>query len=307
MMISRLYKNTDFDSLVDLLKRVRPPKWSGDYPALIDLHEILAQPAPRARTRLWFEQGDKPSYHEQLVAYALVDAYNNMLFEIEPGYALESEVIGWGEACLRKMRAQGTIDNQATLDGSCRQEDTRRMDILLKHGFEVLPGSSLHFRCTVPKKISLPKLSPGFILTNAAALGESPGFIERVVALHRAAFTSEHMTVEERQSIVEAPEYEALLDLFVVSPDGRLAGYCNCTIDANTPGIGYTDPIAVHPEFQRQGIGRVLLLAGLNELGCRAVEEARFSTSSENQAMQGLGKATGFTIYERIAWLAKVV
>ena len=297
-MKTKPYKTNNFDTLLSLQQRLRPPEWWGDYPAAADLHEILVQSGPMQRTRLWFDG-------ENLVAYALVDGYNNLLCEIDPRYTLEDEVVAWGETCLREMRRQGETEADATLDGSCRQENTRRMEMMLKHGFQVLPGSSLRYRRSLEAAIPAHTLPPGFTFTNAAALAGTPHLVERIVELHHAAHEVSHMTVEERQSIMDAPDYNPAQDLFIVAPDGRLAGYTTCTIDAETPGVGFTDPVAVHRDFHRLGLGKALITEGLRLLQTAGVKEAQFTTSSENTAMQALVEAMGFDFFESMVWLAK--
>ena len=305
-MKSRRYETSDSPTVLSLLKRVRPSEWVGDYPAAVDLHEILAQPGPASRTRLWFDENGQP------VAYALVDAFNNLLCEIDPQVDspqvdLEDAVVGWGMECIHAMRRQGLAEAGCTLDGSCRPEDSRRMRMLLRHGFQVLPGSSQRYRRSLEGEIPTPSLPPGFALTNAAALTGDAHLVERIVALHQAAFGTQHMTVEERQSIMSTPEYDAAQDLLITAADGRLAGYCTCSLSSDSLDVGYTDPIAVHPDFHRLGLGRALLLAGFHVLKEHGLIEARLTTSSENAAMQALAQAVGFEMYERMMWLAKRV
>lgn len=70
---------------------------------------------------------------------------------------------------------------------------------------------------------------------------------------------------------------------------------------------GYTDPMGVRPEFQRQGLGSAVLLGGLHYLQRRDVEAASFMTSSQNTAMLELGTSVGFRKISRYLWLAKKV
>jgi mycothiol synthase len=76
-----------------------------------------------------------------------------------------------------------------------------------------------------------------------------------LVALHRAAFGTDHMTAAERRAMMSAPDYDPELDLVVVAPDGRLAGFCVCGIPVEENAVtrrneGYADPVGVHPAFQ---------------------------------------------------------
>ncbi len=74
-MTSRPYAGADdLQQIVGLLCRVRPAERIADYPGPTDLHELLSLPAVQANTRLWLDKG-------QIVAFALVDSYNNLVFE----------------------------------------------------------------------------------------------------------------------------------------------------------------------------------------------------------------------------------
>jgi mycothiol synthase len=303
-MHTRLFQDStsaaDLIAMINLLQRLRPPERRDDYPAAVDLHEMLSQPELQILTRLWFDDST-------LVVFALVDAYNNLIWEIDPRYDLETEVIDWGMNCLHSMRIQGLTGASATLDANCLQEDTRRMEMLLRHGFAIQPGGSLHLRRSLEGEIPVPILPPGYSITNAAVLADAPHLVERIITLHRAAFGTNHMTLQERKGIMSAPGYDPRLDLFILAGDTRLAGYCTCSYEAGIPSVGYTDPIAVHPDFQRLGLGRALLCEGMRLLSAHGVQEARLGTSSSNTAMLALAQAVGFEVYETGLWLSKVV
>ena len=74
---SRLYTNApDLQAMIDLLYTVRPANRLNDYPGEINLREMLATARQQPHTRLWF------SSDGSLAAFALVDAYNNLWFEM---------------------------------------------------------------------------------------------------------------------------------------------------------------------------------------------------------------------------------
>ena len=90
--------------------------------------------------------------------------------------------------------------------------------------------------------------------------------VESLVDLHRAAFGTEKMTVELRQAIMNAPQYEMDLDLLAIAPDGSLAGFCICSLDESDKSIGHTDPIGVHPLHQHKGLAKALVTVGISLL-----------------------------------------
>ncbi len=70
---------------------------------------------------------------------------------------------------------------------------------------------------------------------------------------------------------------------------------------------GYTDPVATRPEYQGRGLGKALLLRGMQLLKARGVATAVLGTSSENAAMQALAASVGFVVTEVRLWFAKPV
>jgi len=298
---SRLYAaETDLERLIEFLAEVRPLDRVGDYPGATDLREMLCQPDLQANTRLWFDQRD------QLIAFALVDAYHNLLFDYQlraNSPELEEAIIQWGVACIQRAPQS---DEELSLDAVCREDDVERYAWLMRHGFQPQALRTLRFNRSLSEPIPDPQLPPGVSIRSVA--GESE--IEALVALHRAAFGTDHMTVEERRAMMNVPDYDPELDLVVVAPDGRLVGSCVCGIAAEENAAtgrneGYTDPIGVHPDFQRKGPARALLLTGLRLLHERGVACAVLGTSSENTAMQVAARTVGFKLHSTKVWFTK--
>jgi mycothiol synthase len=292
---SRLYADeTDLARLIAFLPVARPTDRVGDYPAATDLREILWQPELQANTRLWFDQQDRQ------IACALVDAYNNLLFDYDPranSPELEEAIMQWGIAC-----------GELPLDAVCREEDVERAAWLTRHGFQQQALRTLHFVRPLSDPIPDPQLPMGFVIRSVTGDAE----VEALVALHRAAFGTDRMTAEERRAMMSVPGYDPALDLVAVAPNGHLAGFCVCGISieenaATGRNEGYTDPIGVHPDFQMKGLARTLLLRGLQLLRERGVACAVLGTSSENTAMQAAARTVGFKLHSTKVWFTKSV
>jgi ribosomal protein S18 acetylase RimI-like enzyme len=294
---SRIYADAnDLEHLIDFVTSVRPPERISDYPSIIDLRELLCLPAMQANTRLWFAEVGHPC------AFALVDSYNNLLFEtVGPDF---QELVNWGTACVK--RQPHAADEPLTLDANCRAEDTERVALLERHGFVPLPTRSLRLTRSLRDPIPPPVLPDGFTIRPL-----QKHELAEWVALHRAAFGTEHMTVEERLAMMSGAGYDPQMDL-VVEADNRLVAYCMGHIsreeNAQTGrNEGYTDPVATHPQYQGRGLAQALLLTGLRLLGARGVETAVMGTSSENVGMQKAAQAVGFRVESTKVWFAKPI
>jgi mycothiol synthase len=302
--VRRMYRGeNDLDAMVELMNTARPVEWRGDFPTPLDLYELLEGFDIRNNTRLWEDS------REQLAAWAFVDNYHNLCFEIAPWAdlnSLEKEVVAWGMQAIAPL-AQVYI-KPVTLDASCREEDNQRIALLERNGFERQALCSLNYvrRLNEP----FPEAHPPGGYRIRSVYGESE--VKSLTALHQAAFGTENLSVEDRLTWMRVPGYDPALDLVAVAPDNSLAGSCYVFIsqeeNARTGrNEGWTDPVTIHPNHQRRGVGKALLLTGLRLLADRGIEQAALGTSSENLAMQRLAVSVGFRIESTKVWFSKQV
>ncbi len=289
-------------AMVDLLVAVRPAEHIAGYPSPADLRELMVLSAVQANTRLWFDGNT-------LAGFALVDHYCNLLFEFTPQdwtSGIEAEIIAWGETCIhRAMQESGEL---LTLDASCREGNDERVSFLERHGFVRQEIRSLGLARPLDAPIPTPQLPAGFSMRHVAGEQEA----EALAALCRAAHGSDNMTVEERLAMMRGPDYDAELDLLAVAPDGRLAASCMVLISQEENvragrNVGYTDPVVTHPDFQRRGLAKALILTGLRMLRQRGVDAAILGTRSDNIAMQRTAASVGFQITSSTLWFSKPV
>ncbi len=293
----------DLQTMIELTQALRA---AGQmiYPIASDLYEELADPEAQATARLWENEGG------QLIGFVYVNRWQNLVdvfaaSEFTP--AIETEAMDWGTIAMQR-RNQEKGQSQ-TLDAGARESDLARMALLERHGFERQAETSLLMARSLAQPFPQPQLPAGFSIRPMG--GETE--LEAYVALHRAAFGTEHMTVEYRRTIMRSPDYLPELDLVAVTQDGELAAFCMCQIFADdTPRAGgqkegWTDPIGTHPSFQRRGLAKALMLTGLQLLQARGIDTALLGTSSENQAMQRTAEAIGFHTAAKTVWFCKTV
>ncbi len=294
MKTSRIYSTAqDLLSIIELLNIARPVEQLADYPNSVNLQELMQSITVQANTNLWFD-GD------QLTAYALVDEYNNLLFDCQPDQLdlLGNEIVEWG---------LNHVHNDAeTLDTNCRASDTARVEFLESHGFTKTPTETISMRRDLGQPIPAPALPTGFTIRSIKGEEEAQALAE----LHRAAFGTDYVTTEVRQTWMRVPDYDPDLDLVAVAPDGTFAAYCMCSISNEQNEVtgkleGQTDPIATHPRYQKLGLAQALLNTGLRLLKERGIKTAKLGTSSDNIAMQKTAHAVGFYISHKIIWFEK--
>jgi ribosomal protein S18 acetylase RimI-like enzyme len=296
---------SNLQAIIDLLAVSRPTDRQSQHPSASSLAEMLSVPAHRAGVRLWRDADAR------LAGYALVDVrYCNLYWDIHPeatGLGLVRDIVAWASQYLPQgRRAWGLSTEDLTLDASCRSNDTERIALLGSLGFEALPDRSLRLTRRLAEPLPPPSLPPGFWIR--PVVGEQE--VEALVLLHRAALTTENLSIEDRLSWMRTPDYDPDLDLVAVAPDGQLAAYCFCSIsredNARTGrNEGYTDPVATHPDFQRRGLARALLLTGMRLLRQRGADWAVLSTLGDNTAMQRAAQAVGFEVAWESQWFSR--
>lgn len=241
--------------------------------------------------------------HNQLAAFAfLLEPYNTLVFETQPNInaEIESYLFAWGNKAADKT--------PGTLGTVCHAEDIHRITLLESHGFVLQRDISLRLFRDLKGPIPSPQLPEGFTIRSITGEDETDAF----VALHKAAFGTLHMNREKRLAIMRAPNYDPSLDLIAIAPDGRFAGYCSCSI-SSTEGeqssipVGHTDPVAVHPDFQKMGLARALLLSGARLLQERGMARAMLGTDSSNLPMQKAAEAAGYLVFSKKLWYEKAL
>jgi ribosomal protein S18 acetylase RimI-like enzyme len=101
------------------------------------------------------------------------------------------------------------------------------------------------------------------------------------------------------QRLERCPLYDPALDLAVETVDGRVAGYSLFWFDATTQ-VGLVEPVRVEDGFQRRGLARAMLCAGIERLATRGAE--RVKVAYETEAAGALYQGAGFRRTSTATW-----
>ena len=108
------------------------------------------------------------------------------------------------------------------------------------------------------------------------------------------------------QQFMASAVYDGERDLLVRSPDGRGAAVCTIWFDP-VNRIGLFEPVATHPDFQGQGLGKAVMAEGLRRMKRAGMAQAILGFDPNNVAALRLYSAMGFQAACNFAFYAKAL
>jgi mycothiol synthase len=92
---------------------------------------------------------------------------------------------------------------------------------------------------------------------------------------------------------IDSTVYDGARDLFVRSPDGRGASACTIWFDPIN-AVGLFEPVGTHPDFQRKGLGKAMMVEGMRRMKAAGMVRAVVGFDPNNPAALALYTAMGF-------------
>lgn len=250
------------------------------YNADLEAHRLLQRPV-----QLW-ECSDG-----QLAGYVLSEGPGDAHLQVHPDFRdLEAEMIAWAMA---KLAAVDAATGRQTLEFYVYEYDALRQQLLAGHGFAKLGdgGMCRHLRLG-HQPPPAPVIAPGYTLrtTDPTDLADC----QRIADLLNAAFNRDFHNAQEFYNFARcAPCFRRDLDLVMVAPEGSFAAYVGVPYDAaNRRGI--FEPVCTHPDHQRKGLARALMLEGFHRLRALGAVDATVDTG-DAMAANAFYTAMGFT------------
>jgi len=287
--------NTDLEAIAELVHKFptenlhvvdlpyRFSSWSFDYPENI---------------RLWTDEND------QLLAWAILQVpfwTIDYAYHPETGQVLHRQILNWADEHAQKI--VNTPSGHPAWYVTALASQVDRIHDLEQAGFAsqanvgedfVVTGIDGTFHanlrgCKPARRFSHPPLN-GADEVNA------------YVDLHRSVFESKNMTIGWRNRTLQRPEYISDIDLVAVAPDGRLAAFCICWLakDKNGNVSGQIEPLGVHADFRKLGLGWAILTKGLKRLSARGATQIYVQTDNYRNAAFKLYESAGFRVMHDI-------
>jgi len=215
---------------------------------------------------------------------------------------------GLGSALLKRTEARARAVGSEYLDVLIAESHTGGRHFLEDHGFAAVHYCWL-MRLPRLDTIPAPQWPPGYGLRTFVPGKDEPATVE----LENASFTDEWeytpVHVGEFEAFVRSPSFRPDGVIFAVY-NGELVGECWSSIDderiaASGERQGDVWSLCVHPEHRGRGLGRALLLAGLQWLRQQGMISALGGVDGANERGQHLYTSIGCEVLRTDIWCRK--
>ena len=159
-----------------------------------------------------------------------------------------------------------------------RDDDFELQDLLAGSGFAADDDRSGTTWMSAEERPAVAALPEGFTLVDRAGATSTPHPMRR----------RNGEAVESR--LRQCSLYDPALDLAVVAADGDVAGYALFWFDPVTE-VGLVEPMRVEDAYQRRGLARAMLTAGLERLAKRGARRLKvgYATDAARRLYLGVG------------------
>lgn len=306
---ARAFTGADIPAMVDMLNACEAVDRLDDTYSIEFLTTALSQPTlDKARDlRLWeTEAGQligigwlrlrKSEEHGRLDS--------SLEFSVHPDFRdlhLEDTITDW--AFRRAKEAGLERDLPVRILSGSRPTNTARLSFLEQRGMHVV-RYFFRMRRDLADPIPEPQLPEGFTLRHSSGKGQD---VEKWVETFNLSFIDHWghypLTVESHSNRLSNPFYNPEHDLLAIAPDGTLAAFCFCWIDKADNSMlersdGRIDMLGTRRGYRNIGLGRAMLLAGLQLLKREGMTVAKLGVDAENPTgALKLYESTGFIKY----------
>jgi mycothiol synthase len=305
---SRAYAGEiDLEAIVAFLNLVEDHDRVEEGSSVSELREELTEPSFDSVNGLRLyenEHGALVGFAQLYIAADSAEQEGFLWFKVHPAYRtnqIEPRMFAWAEEQLGQHR-------RVQLRVMAHDNETERQTLLVRHGFTPI---RYYLRMSRPlsELIPEPVFPPGY---HVRAGNHEP---HAWADLYNDSFADHYNFQPRDAAFVEHwqrdPDYSSDLNLVVTAPDGTLAAFAWCHIHSERNRRsgrrdGTIGVLGTRPAHRRRGLGRALLLTGMQllrragmsaaELGVDAASPTGAHTLYESV---GFRVAHGYAVYSR--------
>ncbi len=239
-----------------------------------------------ANGRLWQDEDGR------LLAFAIMqEPFLTLDYFMHPkvrSMALEQEILDWANG----RAPQVAIEQGRTFPYHVFSREVSPEQIALWQAAGLVRAEDMDEMFLIhplDTPIAHASLPDGFVARPLQGVDEVPAY----VTAHQAAFGSTNMRENWRCQMLTHPHYRPELDTVIEAPDGRIAAFGIGWLHPNGQ-TGCIEPLGVHPDFQRMGLGKAVLREELRLLQLSGAAYVSLFTGADNEAALALYKNEGF-------------
>ncbi|HET7703132.1 MAG TPA: GNAT family N-acetyltransferase [Candidatus Limnocylindrales bacterium] len=242
-----------------------------------------------SRIRIWELAGavvgwgwiNPPASLDWFVAHGLTDTLEE---------AVRVDILAWLADVARQDRPTPAAPAApATQLTAWAADGWPEQGFLVARGWTVGDTLLTQYHQELDLELDPPRVPDGYVLRSLRGRDDIPARVEA----HRAAFAPSKLTVEKYEILVAQPHYAYERDIVLEAGDGTIAAFAMCWADP-VGSVGEFEPVGVHPDHQRRGLGRVIMRHGLRVMRAAGLRDAVVFSDRSNAASEALYRSAGF-------------
>lgn len=211
---------------------------------------------------------------------------------------LEAQILDWGEARLSEISRERGIPALSRV--AVRDTQTIQIALLESRGMSPERYTFVMIRA-LDDQLPQPELPAGFTLREIKGESDGAAWIEMFNLSFIDHYNHHPLTFERWKNWMDDPDGRPELNLVAVADDGTFAAFCWAGInpgenERSGENVGWVHLLGTRRGYRRIGLGRAMLLAGLQRLKASGTETAKLGVDA--QSLTGatrLYEAAGFT------------
>ena len=223
---------------------------------------------------------------------------------------LGKQMVAWGEQKMGEITSASGAN--VKLRSGTRDFNSERITLLRSCGFEI-ECYLLAMKRSLSKPIPEPLLPKGFTLRHSKGLEDAEAYVEMYNQTFIDDWNYHPLTVEQYQYWLADPNYKSELDLIALASDGTFVASCFCYISKeqnkkNGRKDGFISGLGTRRGFRRQGLGKSMLLAGMQKLKLEGIDTAKLFVNVENpNRAKKLYESVGFSqVYTNVSLIKEI-
>lgn len=303
----RRYQSTsDLTSMLDLLMAGRKADNGSYYVHCGDLKWWLYYPPLEGDLWTDISLWDDPVNPGRLLGWALLsrewDAYDVYVQPELRGSSAAQSMYCWAESKAVETARQNERKKLNVL--WVRNDDAILAEHFGSMGYRLGVGM-LHLTRRLDDFAGVNQAIDGFTVRSCKGL---PEVTQRAQAQYGAfAVRAEFEPYVKRfERLMASPVYDNSCDIVAAAPDGRIAAFCITWMD-QLNRVGLFEPVGTHPDFQRKGLGKAVMVEGLRRMKDCGMQQAIITTDEGNLAAIKLYESLGFQVVFKLGTFEKDV